>query len=230
MKNILITLILSLFTILAYSQTPFDIVSSHQSGIEASRFEISSAKSSSNSLKNPWVGAKLAYNVSGDVSESFLLSARVLYVVASGDRYAFPVVGNVGLTPDTLNSNAGVSFGVFPYYILSGAGNLQLLVHGGLNYHILNKGQAGANTEFRALAGLEAALYPQGDGSPTTISVAPEYVLNIGNTGSSWGLSVTGVVPVANGLGILIDGKIPFNQDTGYKGFSIGVIVNSPID
>lgn len=216
----LILCMVSLCTLVA--QTPFDMVSSHAN-------EQTSALSAS-SLNNPWVGAKLGYNVSGDVSESFLLSARVMYVPYAGDRFAFPVVGNVGLNnADSTNADNGVSIGVFPYYSLSAEGDFKLLLHGGLNYHILTKADAGEASEFRILAGLEAALYGKDGGPPTTLSIAPEAVINTGPVNDTqWGLDITGVLPVAKGLGLLAEGWVPF-QDNGGGGFSIGVIVNSSI-
>lgn len=222
MKNIILILILfSCFTLTA--QTPFTVLSSHGE---------SPAALSASSQVNPWVGAKLVYNVSGDVSESFLLSGRVLYVAAAGERYAFPIVGNVGLNnADSLSVDNGVSIGVFPYYILNTGFPFKLLLHGGLNYRTLVLNDASLN-EFRVMAGLEAALYPrESNGSPTTLSVAPEYVINtIDAINNSWGLNITGVLPIANGLGLMLEGTVPLNNESTRTGFKIGVIVNADID
>lgn len=221
MKNFILITSLLFITHLALAQSPFTILSSH---------DAKPAYLSASSQNNPWVGAKLVYNVAGDVSESFLLSARVLYVAASGDSWAFPIVGNVGLNnADSLSADDGVSIGVFPYYRLAGNSTLQLLLHGGLNYHILNLDEIGSANELRMLAGLEAALYPKDGGSPATLSVAPEYVIN-STLGNQWGLNLTGVLPVANGLGLLLEGTVPFDNAGLSTGLKIGVIVNGDID
>ncbi len=229
MKNLIFTLTLCLVCFMATAQTPFTMKASHVAYVETSAF-------SANSLNNPWVGAKLAYNVSGDVSQSFLLNARAMLELASGDRYAVPFLANVGLNnADSLNKDNGVSLGIFPWYKLSENGDLTLLLHGGLNYHILNRATVDAPNEFRILAGLEAALWGKNGGSPTTLSVAPEYVINTedwtpGTATSGFYLNITGVVPIANGLGLLLEGTVPLNNTLRQNGLTIGVIVNSPID
>src|SRR5688572_27611918 len=141
MKNILL-IIFAIITISASAQTPFTILSSHDDP---------PAQLSASSQNNPWIGAKLVYNVAGDVSQSFILSGRVLYVAASGPKYAFPIVGNVSFNnADSLAVDNGVSIGVFPYYILQGNGALKLLLHGGLNYHVLTRGDV-SNNELRIM-------------------------------------------------------------------------------
>lgn len=225
MKKLFTCLVVCLPLLMLQAQTPFQMISSHDNGNETSGLSVSS-------MHNPWVGAKLGYNVSGDVSQSFLLSARAMYVIASGDRFAFPVVGNVGLNnPDSLGADSGVSFGLFPWYNLSGSGNLAILLHGGLNYQILDKSDANAGNQFRILAGLEAVFYPgDGTGAPVTLSVAPEFITNTGLVdNSTFNLNFTGVLPIANGLGLLLEGAVPMEKGTRSTGLSIGVIVNSPI-
>lgn len=203
------------------AQTPFMILSSQKKPANAAERVAS--------LANPYVGAKLAYNISGDVSESFLLSAKAMYVAASGAGWAVPIVANVGLgQPDTVNEN-GVSIGMFPYYSVTNETQLQLLLHGGVNYKIADN--QNALNQFRFLAGVEVALYPKDRSMPITFSIAPEYIKNVGVIDNSWWqLSMTGVVPIANGLGLLLEGAVPFNNSDFDTGLKIGVIVNSEID
>lgn len=219
MKNILI-LLLSFVSLLSYGQTPFTMISSKAE---------SPAALSANSLNNPWVGAKLVYNVTGDVSNSFILSGSAMYIAAQGDKYAIPVLANVGLSPDSLDPDNGVRLGIYPWYMLSDKKDISILCHGGIDYHIGDKSETGYLTEFGILAGIEAAIYPKDRSMPTTISVGPEYTLSTGAvTGSSWSLNTTAVVPFANGMGILIEGYTPFTKG-GQSGLKIGVIVNNSI-
>lgn len=225
MKNVIFTLFLSLVTLAATAQTTFARKASHTAYVETSEF-------SANSLNNPWLNAGLAYNVAGDVSQSFLLNAGAFLTLAEGNRYEVPFVANVGLNnADSLNADNGVSLGLFPWYKLSENGDLILLLHGGLNYHILNKAQVNSFNEFRIMGGLEAALYGKDGGSPTTLSVAPEYVISTGPVADNWlNLNITGVVPIANGLGLLLEGAIPLDSKVRQNTLSIGVIVNGPLD
>jgi len=221
MKNLILLSILFISSI-AFAQTPFSILSSHEN---------KPAALSAISLNNPWVGAKLAYNITGDASNSFLLSARALYIVASGDRWALPIIGNVGLDKtDSLSADNGVSLGLFPYYSLTTTGKVQVLVHGGLNYHVYDRPENGFYNQVRMLAGLECALYGDSGGSPITLSVAPEYIINTGPfRASTFGINFTGVLPIANGLGLLIEGIAPLSKDYASTGLKIGVIVNSDL-
>jgi uncharacterized membrane protein len=223
MKKITFILMSMMFVSALFAQTPYTILSSKAH---------SPASLSAASQNNPWVGAKLAYNVSGDVSESFLLSARLLYVAVAGDNYAFPIVGNVGFNnADSVSADDGISLGIFPYYSLTSTGRLHLILHGGLNYHIPDRANIQSN-EFRVMAGLEAAIFPEDQiSSPITLSVAPEYVINTGlASGNYWGLNLTGVIPIANGLGALLEGSIPLDNGAVNTGLKIGVIVNNSID
>lgn len=219
----LIVLIIFLFTaFLATAQTPFSMLSSHGDA---------PASLSASSQRNPWVGAKLAYNISGDVSESFLLSARALQILASGERFAIPALLNVGLNnPDSLSGESGVSLGVYPWYSLTTKENFSLILHGGVGYSILDKSGIDPQTQLRTLIALEAAIYGAGGGPPITLSVGPEYIWSIQDqTVGSLGLSITSVIPISTGLGILLEGVVPLNESTPNTGLKIGVIVNSMV-
>lgn len=223
MKNILI-LIFSVVALSATAQTPFTMMASHPDGEQPARI-------SSSSFNNPWVGAKLAYNIAGDVSNSFLLSGRVMYVVDEGDRYALPMIANVGFNnADSLDEDNGVSVGLYPWFILSQKNNATILLHGGLNYHVADKDDAGYLTEVRMHAGIEAALYPKKGGAPATISAGPEYIINTGGAlGNQFAIQLTGVVPIATGLGLLVESDIPLIKSQMSTGIKIGVIVNNAI-
>jgi hypothetical protein len=221
MRNIIL-LSLIMIAAISYAQTPFSMVSSHPDG---------PARISANSLNNPWVGAKLAYNLAGDVSNSFLLSGRVMYSVDEGDNYAIPIVANVGFNnADSLDKDNGVSIGVYPWYILSKNEKTTLLLHGGVNYHVMDKDDAGYISESRIMAGIEAAFYPKSGGAPVTLSAGPEYIINTGGSlGNAFAIQVTGVMPVATGLGLLVESDIPLDKSTISSGVKIGVIINNSI-
>lgn len=229
MKKFLFSIALMLtvaFTINA--QSAYDVINSHGDQTE-------SVSTKSASLANPWVGAKLAYNLNEDLplDESFLLSAKVLYVPVAGPRFAIPVVGSVGLnSTDILNPDAGFNVGLFPWYKLSSSGNFTLIAHGGLNYKVITEGVpegVDAPQQIKVLGGLEAVFSPSGDGAATTLSVTPAYFFNTaGVDESTAALEITGVLPIANGLGLLIESTTPFNND--FKGgFRFGVIVSNKL-
>jgi hypothetical protein len=223
MKNLILLSCLLIATI-ATAQTPFTMVAS-------SNTKNQPAKISANSLNNPWVGAKLAYNLAGDVSNSFLLSGRVMYSIDEGDKYAIPLIANVGFNNiDSLDADNGVSIGCYPWYILSQKNNTTVLVHGGVNYHVGAKAEYGYLTEVNLIAGIEAALYPKDGGAPATISAGPEYIINTGGyLQNQFAINITGVVPIANGLGLLVESDIPLIKSQVSTGVKIGVIVNNSI-
>lgn len=213
-----------LIATIATAQTPFSMVSSANQKNKP-------AKISANSLNNPWVGAKLAYNLAGDVSNSFILSGRVMYSIDEGDKYAIPLIANVGFNnADSLDDDNGVSIGVYPWYIISQKNKSTILLHGGLNYHVADRMEAGYLTEVTMLAGIEAALYPKNGGAPATISAGPEYIINTGGAiDNQFAINITGVVPIANGLGLLVESDIPLIKSQLSTGLKIGVIVNNSI-
>lgn len=224
MKN-LFTLLISLLAFNLFAQLPTDMILSQDreaSGIVAGR---------SSSLAIPYVGAKLGYNIQGNASESILLSGRAMYIPVSGERYAIPFMTNINLNaPDSLSNDAGWSFGVHPFYRLSTDNQLRVFLHGGLIYNILDKKDVDAQSRFRALAGVQLAFYGEQARYPITLSIAPEVIWNTTDvTTRSSGLGLSGVVPIANGLGLLVEGLIPF-QDGTKTGLSIGIIVNNELD
>lgn len=210
----LFTILFSIVALFASAQTPFSLMSLEKN-VSASKSAIS--------LKNPYLGAELLYNIKGEVEQNFDLNAHVFYNAVTWDKGALPIMTNVTLTPDSLSTENGVTFGMYPYQSLIFMDKLQLLAHSGIAYHFKNLQNSEYN-EFRFLIGLEAAIY--GDsGNPITLSVAPEFSLATGIDEWRSQLSITGILPLVNNLGIIFDGSIPF--DNSNSSFSIGVLFNS---
>lgn len=221
MKNILLISLL-LITSIVSAQTPYTMISSHPEG---------PARLSTTSLDNPWVGAKLAYNLAGDVSNSFLLSGRAMYMFDKGDKYAIPIIANVGISQiDSLDDDSGVSIGVYPWYTFYRQYNKVFNIHGAVNYHIAELNAEGSISDVRIMAGIEAAFYPKDNGMPATLSIGPEYVINtsggINNTAS---LNITGVLPIATGLGVLFESDISLSSKLPGTGLKVGVILNNSL-
>lgn len=223
----LISLLAFVFSItIGFSQNAFDVVNSHGTP---------EAGTMSSSLANPWVGSKLSYNLDEDrpLSESFLLSAKVLYVPVAGERYAIPVVGSVGLGDDDIfNPESGINLGIYPYYKLTANGNFALIAHGGVGYKIIEAGVAegeDAPQQLRVVGGLEAVFMPDNGSSPTTLSVTPMYLFNTNAVGNTGGIEITGVLPIAKGVGFLAEGLLPFNSGEFNSGLRFGIIVNGAL-
>ena len=222
MKKIILLSFMLISSCAIFAQTPFSMVASHPQG---------PAALSATSLNNPWVGAKLLYNVAGDVSNSFLLSGRAMYVIDKGDTWAIPAIANVGISNiDSLDEDSGVAIGVYPWKTIMRQYRKVINIHGAANYHIAQLNDAGSMTDFRLMAGIEAAFYPKEAGMPATISVGPEYIINTGGSlPNTFGIQFTGVLPIATGLGLLIESDVPLTKATPTTGIKIGVIINNVI-
>lgn len=176
---------------------------------------------------DPYFGAKVVYNIKGKVSESHL---RALYIATAGDNWALPVMANGVITnPDSLSNEKGVSLGAFPWYSVLHTGGMQVLLHGGLSYHLLNITESSSLTQVRLLGGVQVVVYAKEDKSPIVVSVAPEYIIEPEIDKSSLGLSMAGVMPIANGLGVLFEGVLPLDGKKVKEGFKIGVVANGII-
>jgi hypothetical protein len=226
MKYLFSILLTVFLTMNLTAQSPFGIVSSQEQD-EASAEQVS--------IANPWFGAKLSYNLNDDrpLDDNFLFSAKVLYTPVSGDRFAVPIVGTVGLgNDDIFNSDAGLSIGIYPYYFLKTSEQFKLIAHGGVGYKVIEEGvEAGAEApqQVRLVGGLEAAFYPKGGGLPTTLSVTPAYLYHTSEATPNVGtLEIDGIIPVANGLGLLLSGWIPFKKEIDGS-FKLGVIINGQL-
>lgn len=222
MKKLILLSSLFLISLTISAQTPFSMIASHPQG---------PASLSATSMDNPWVGAKLLYNVAGDVSNSFLLSGRAMYVIDKGDTWAIPTIANVGISNiDSLDEDSGVSIGVYPWKTIMRQYMKVINVHGAINYHIAQLTDAGSMTDLRVMAGIEAAFYPKDGGMPATISAGPEYIINTGGSlPNTLGIQFTGVLPIATGLGLLVESDVPLTKSTPSAGLKIGVILNNVI-
>jgi hypothetical protein len=222
MKKLILLIPLFLISLIISAQTPFSMIASHPQG---------PASLSATSMDNPWVGAKLLYNVAGDVSNSFLLSGRAMYVIDKGDTWAIPAIANVGISNiDSLDEDSGVSIGVYPWKTIMRQYMKVINVHGAVNYHIAQLTDAGSMTDLRIMAGIEAAFYPKDGGMPATISAGPEYIINTGGSlPNTFGIQITGVLPIATGLGLLVESDVPLTKSTPSAGVKIGVILNNVI-
>jgi hypothetical protein len=107
-----------------------------------------------------------------------------------------------------------------------------LLAHGGIGYKVIAKGVlAGIEPpqQIRLLGGLEAAFFSENGTLPTTLSVTPVYMYNTNATvGNQSALEITGIMPISNGLGFLVDVQVPF--DSGADGiYRFGIIINGQL-
>lgn len=221
MKYLFSFLLFALLTIPVWAQSPFSIVNSRNQEAEVRQV----------SLGNPWVGAKLSYNINGDqpIDDNFLFSAKVLYTPVSGSNYAIPIVTSAGLGSDNLvDPESGFNIGVYPFYSVVSKTNFQLIIHGGVGYKVITNGtdEGDDPQQIKLLGGLEVAFWPKDGGLPFTVSVAPTYLYhtqdNVDNTSL---LQITGIIPIANGLGLLADVQVPLDNLVS-ETFRFGVIVN----
>lgn len=216
--------ILIAFTVLALNvmaQTAFSV--SHSHDIPANQPSSLSVAS----LRNPWIGGGLVYNIRDDVSDFFRLNARAQYAPIKGENFEIPFVTNADLTGDTLAADQGVDIGIFPWVSIDNATGFSLLLHGGLNYTFTTADPDG--DLFTVMAGLEMAIWGKDENqAPFTLSAAPVLVFRTGaEPQNTAGLEITGVLPIANGLGFLIQGTIPFDNVNYFtKGIKAGIIAN----
>lgn len=223
MKNISLILIISLTLMMDLAaQSAFTVSHSHdQPADQPSGLSVAS-------LRNPWIGGGLVYNIRDDVSDFFRLNARAQYSPIKGTNFEIPFVTNVDLTADSLANDEGVDIGIFPWVNIGSAPGFSLLLHGGLNYTFTTGDPDG--DLFTIMGGLEMAIWGKDDNqAPFTLSAAPVLVFNTGaeTSDNTAGLEITGVLPIANGLGFLIQGTIPFDQTTYFtKGIKAGIIAN----
>lgn len=222
MKNFLIiSILLCAFSTIA--QTPITMVVSEDR--QSSEYAERDA-----SAINPYLGAKVSMNLSGEASQSILVSGRAMFIPVSGFRYAVPFMTNVNLTQfDSLrNRESGLSLGAYPWYRLTNSDNqLRLFLHGAMIYSLLDKSDINSHNQFRTYAGIEAHLYSANGGLPITLSVAPEIAWNVNDVSQrTSGIGFTGVIPIINKMGLLIEGLIPLDNE--FKtGVSLGIIVNA---
>lgn len=182
------------------------------------------------SLANPYVGAvKLVYNFDDEqpLNDNFLFTANVQLTFIQTQRFALPVVGIAGLSStDLLNPGSGLNLGLFPWYVLDDGDNLDIILHGGLNYKTITKDvEAGAAPpqQFKALAGIEL-IYGKEGKLPSTLSITPAYLYHFDEqTDDTFALELTAIVPVAPKLAVMAESIMAFNDFFGSQ-FRFAVI------
>lgn len=238
MKKFLFICLLSVMSFAGlFAQSPYSITNSHGTTSNTQILDDGTSTRSA-SLRNVWWGSKVLYSFdeTKPIDESFFFSSKILYTPVFGDRFAVPVVGAAGLgegSGDILNPDAGVNVGIYPWYLLTNdvESRLTLVLHGGIGYKVLTAEVpegAEAPQQIKLVGGLEAA-FASNEGLPTTLSVTPVYFLNTNATVGNFGaLEITGILPIANGLGILAEGSFPFDQSFDGQ-FRLGVIINGKL-
>jgi|GEM_PF-2941156 len=220
---------LSLFlcvVVFATAQTPFQTVNSRKSGLQASQA----------SANNPWIGAKLSYSFDDnqDLSDNFLLNGRLLYSLSDPEaKWQFPIISNVSLSltgdnsildiADLLTSEKGITAGLYPYTVLKSTGSTTWVLHGAGVYRILPKADSSFQ-QVRILAGVEVAHALKEGGIPATVSLTPVYHFN-NQSDNFLSLELTGVLPVAEGMGLLLEYVRPFNSNASPV-FRAGIILH----
>lgn len=200
-----------------------------QTGSQLGKVRSSGFSSHDVSAKNPWlVGAKLSFTVQdldGSLANNFIFSGKAATILAEGEKFAFPLYSSVDLgSGDIFSSESGFNVGIYPYYLLSDNANYEIVLHGGSGYKIIPALEDGldAESQFKVTMGIEAAFYKDENSLPTTVSIAPAYLWNSIFEDIAI-LEITGVVPISQGIGALIEYQQPFKD--GIDGiFRIGVI------
>lgn len=227
--SLLLTLVVGMLS----AQTPWAIQHSRNDAplktYEVSKSEDGSVALAGISLRNLWIGSSVLWSVDEEAPiESPGVNGSLIYTVYEHDRFGFPLWGNISLndngeieTPDE-----GVSLGAYPWYELSSNGTFTLILHGGVGYRRYTGAEDIDLTEIKLTAGLEAAINT-GGGLPTTLSVAPVYLLGQGDLPNTSALEITGILPIGNGLGFMAEGTFPFDDDATTNGlFRLGILVN----
>lgn len=222
MKNLFVLFLLA-FSFALNAQTASATIKNTQTTTNASKRVTS--------YNNAWIGSTLSYNVSGDVSDAFLLKGRALYVIKRGANYAIPIMANVALNQADSLDDSGVILGLYPYYKLAEGDGMSLVAHSGLAYQMADLQDVNAERKFRFLIGLEAAVQGENENMPPfTFSAALEYKMNIREIeNQTWGIGLSGVIPVQPGLGLLVEGSIPFDNENYSTGVELGFIVNGEL-
>lgn len=224
MKRFIFLFLMLFGTSIMFAQTSFYTTHSYPSLTEVSQV----------SLRNPWIGARLSYNMDPNkpLNDNFLFSARVLYSIAAGEKYAVPVVVGAGMDgTDIFDPNSGINFGVYPYYLIKSTDNIDVVIHGGFGYKVLLSAPTTdvVPQQLRFLLGAEVVYYNT-NGLPTTISISPAKMLNI--DAGTWGMTaveIDAIVPIGSGLGAMFSTQIDVSGDTP-TAFKIGVIVSGQLE
>lgn len=227
MKKLLFSTLLLLVTItLSYGQSPFGIMNSHS--IDYESFYILDGNDdifiNRVSPNNAWIGSKLQYGFNGNESlaDNFLFNMTTLYSLPVKGKLQLPLIGNVGLPLSGNQSNVNV--GLFPWYLVYNSATLSLVAHGGAEYELYPGEELYNSIQYFSLsAGLELGFWMQ-SGLPLTLSATPIYSFRNLDLNNLFSLELTGIIPIANGMGILIDSVLGKKVVMG-----AGLIVNNPI-
>lgn len=229
MKNVLLTLLFAAAAVVLSAQTPFQSFSSRPHGLTGQQA----------SAHNPWIGAKLSYTFDDavDLSDNFLLNGRLLYNLSAAEaKWQFPIISNVSLSlngndgiGDALLNDRGITAGLYPYTILSQNETSTWVIHGAGVYKILpNTNAESSLQQVKLLAGVEYAHVLSPGGLPTTISLTPAYSFNNLENPNFFSLEATGVIPVASGMGLLLEYTVPFGSDKKSV-FKAGIILHGQL-
>lgn len=217
-KNLLIISSFILAPLLLNGQSSFAVERSQK---------VDSIGTSSVAANTLWFGSKLAHNFRGDVSGSFLFDVRSQYILFEGDNFSVPIMGNLGVgQADTLSSDKGGSFGVYPWVSVYKEGDIEVVLHGGFNYQILDLEDPNSVERVKFLAGAQVAVFSQSTGLTTIFSATPAFIKDLGPSHNSlWGLELSGIIPVADNYGLLLESLIPLDDNLA-TGVGIGLIFN----
>lgn len=186
------------------------------------------------SANSAWLGAKGTGTFgSGDLSDHFLLSGKIVYDLELG-KFKIPIVSNVNFDfsdPDGgfVFGDKGLSIGVYPFKVLSQNDKVSWVLHGGLAYKLLPQENIKITPQqTRLFAGLEVAYAGKDARYPLTISVTPLYTINNLDNSNMFAIEATGVLPLTGGLGILAEYTSPFKKSVESI-FKFGLVVSSKL-
>lgn len=236
-KQYFLMMLFSLMSLFAVGQSPWAITHSRTDAdlVVVKISDVGAAVTSSKavSLRNLWIGSSVLWNVDENAPiESPGIKGTLLYTAYENEKLSIPIVGNISLNdsggvdvPDE-----GISLGVYPNYAVQTNSSFALVVHGGVGYRRYSDEQAELSdlTELKILGGIEMALF-MGSGLPVTLNVGPVHRFRQGDLPNSTSLDITGILPLGNGLGFLVDGSFPFGEndvDAGNSLLRMGIIVN----
>lgn len=225
MKKLLLFSFLIAFIQLAVAQSPYTAKTL------ASKGDVTLAESSAH---NVWLGSKITGTFgSGDLSENFLLSGKIIYDLGVG-ALKIPVVSNVNFdfTGDVTSfvfGDKGISVGLYPYKIISTTDKLTTLIHGGALFKLLPLESFKLSAkQTKLFGGLEFAYKIADNDLPLTLSITPAYIINNIDAINQFVVEATAVMPVSGGLGVLAELTTPTKK--GYEAiFKIGVILNGKL-
>lgn len=137
---------------------------------------------------------------------------------------------------DLMISAQGINVGLYPYYIAYSNEYFQFTLHGSATWKLNAFKDKKDETQYldqgRFSLGIEASIGKSGNGKyPLTVSVTPTYTFFDAekyekifgeNKRSITSLEITGVVPVGNGVGLLIESIVASKP---FSAFRAGIII-----